>query len=200
MEKCSIQIDTKGQQPLNIIYASAQNMLQLIDDLLTFSHLEHQEMKLTPIDMVTLAKAVADDLTNRISERNVLLNIQVLPPAYGNWSMIRQVFINLLSNAIKFTKPKERRIIEIGYTTEEHQNVYHVKDNGVGFDVQQANKLFGVFQRLHSGDEFKGTGLGLAIVRRIIQRHGGQVWAEGRINEGATFYFTLPKGENPHIS
>jgi light-regulated signal transduction histidine kinase (bacteriophytochrome) len=200
MEKCLTQLDAKGQQFLSIIHTNAQNMLQLIDDLLTFSHLERQEMKLTPIDMLTLANTVADELKSRISERNLLLNIQTLPPAYGNWSMIRQVFINLLSNAIKFTKPRKMGIIEIGCVTGEEQNTYHVRDNGVGFDMQHANKLFRVFQRLHSSDEFKGTGLGLAIVRRIIHRHGGQVWAEGRINEGATFYFTLPKGEKPQMS
>ncbi|HSB04178.1 MAG TPA: PAS domain S-box protein [Thermodesulfobacteriota bacterium] len=187
------RIDTRSQQFLNIICTSAQNMLQLIDDLLTFSHLEHQEMKPSDIDMVKLAETVYDELRNRIPKRNLLLNVQTLPPAHGNQSMIRQVFVNLLSNAIKFTNPREIGRIDIGCRTEQNQNIYHVKDNGVGFDMQHANKLFGVFQRLHSSDEFKGTGLGLAIVRRIIHRHGGQVWAEGKLNEGAAFYFTLPR-------
>jgi light-regulated signal transduction histidine kinase (bacteriophytochrome) len=146
-----------------------------------------------------------EDGACRLAEENATMAeigriISSSPPAYGNWSMIRQVFINLLSNAIKFTKPRKMRIIEIGCMTGEEQNTYHVRDNGAGFEMQHANKLFGVFQRLHSSDEFKGTGLGLAIVRRIIHRHGGQVWAEGKINEGATFYFTLPKGEKPQMN
>ena len=109
--------------------------------------------------------------------------------------MIRQVFVNLLSNAIKFTRPKETGIIEIGCIVKENQNICYVKDNGVGFDMQYAGKLFGVFQRHHTVDEFEGTGVGLAIVQRIIHRHSRQVWAEGKVNEGATFYFTLPRGE-----
>ena len=109
--------------------------------------------------------------------------------------MIRQVFVNLLSNAIKFTRPKETGIIEIACMVKENQNIYYVKDNGIGFNMQYASKLFGVFQRHHTVDEFEGTGVGLAIVQRIIHRHGGQVWAEGKVNEGTTFYFTLPRGE-----
>jgi light-regulated signal transduction histidine kinase (bacteriophytochrome) len=108
--------------------------------------------------------------------------------------MIRQVLFNLLSNAIKFSRPREEGVIEIGYLDGEGQTAYYVRDNGVGFDMQHAGKLFGVFQRLHGTREFEGTGLGLAIVQRIIQRQGGKVWAEGKVDKGATFYFTLPKG------
>ena len=127
--------------------------------------------------------------------RALRLNIETLPPARGDQSMIRQVLLNLLSNAIKFTRPKGAGVIEISCAVEENQNVYCVKDNGVGFDMRYAGELFGVFQRRHTVDEFEGTGVGLAIVQRIIQRHGGQVWAEGEVNEGATFYFALPRGE-----
>ena len=111
----------------------------------------------------------------------------------GDPTMIRQVLVNLLSNAYKFTRPKDGGIIEIGCITKEDQNVYYVKDNGVGFDMQFAGRLFGVFQKLHGQGEFEGTGVGLAIVQRIIIRHGGWIWAEGKVNGGATFYFSLPK-------
>ena len=107
--------------------------------------------------------------------------------------MIRQVIVNLLSNAIKFTRPRETACIEVGGWPEESHNVYYVKDNGVGFDMQHAGRLFKVFERLHNGEEFGGTGVGLSIVQRIVARHGGRVWAEGKIDEGATFYFTLPQ-------
>ena len=121
------------------------------------------------------------------------LRIKKLPPAHGDGSMIRQVFVNLISNAIKFTRPKKTAVIEVGSKVEENSSVYYVKDNGVGFEMQYVDKLFGVFQRLHTAEEFEGTGVGLALVQRIIRRHGGRVSAEGKVNTGATIYFTLPK-------
>ena len=123
------------------------------------------------------------------------MDIKTLPPAHGDQSMIRQVFVNLLPNAIKFTRPKGAGVIQIGCIIEENQNIYCVKDNGVGFDMRYAGELFGVFQRHHTVDEFEGTGVGPAIVQSIIHRHGGKVWAEGEVNKGASFYFTLPRGE-----
>jgi two-component system sensor histidine kinase/response regulator len=168
-------------------------MLQLIDDLLTFSRSEHQQMKPSDIDMGELAKAVFEELKSTIPEQTLRLDIKMLPPVRGDQSMIRQVLVNLLSNAIKFTRPKGAGVIEISCMAKENQNIYRVKDNGIGFDMRYADELFGVFQRRHAVDEFEGTGVGLAIVQRIIQRHGGQVWAEGEVNKGATFYFAIPR-------
>ncbi len=193
LEKYSTHLDAKGQQFLSIIHSNADKMLQLIDDLLTFSRSEHQQMKPSDIDMGELAKAVFEELKSIIPEQTLRLDIKTLPPAHGDRSMIRQVFVNLLSNAIKFTRPKGAGVIQIDCTVKENQNTYWVKDNGVGFDMRVAGELFGVFQRHHTVDEFEGTGIGLAIVQRIIQRHGGEVWAEGGVNKGATFYFTLPR-------
>ena len=170
-------------------------MLQLIDDLLTFSSSKHHQMKPSDINMGELAKVVFEELKSIVPEQTLLLDIKTLPPARGDQSMIRQVFVNLLSNSIKFTRPKGAGVIEIGCIVKENQNIYCVKDNGVGFDMRFAGELFGVFQRNRTVDEFEGTGVGLAIVQRIIHRHGGQVWAEGGVNKGATFYFTLPRGE-----
>jgi PAS domain S-box-containing protein len=193
LERYSNHLDAKGQQFLSMIHSNTQKMLQLIDDLLTFSRSEHQQMRPSDIDMGELAKAVFEELKSIIPEQELLLNIKTLPSARGDQSMIRQVFVNLLSNAIKFTRPKGAGVIEIGCMVKENQDIYYVKDNGVGFDLQYAGKLFGVFQRHHTVDEFEGTGVGLAIVQRIIHRHGGQVWAEGKVNEGAIFYFSLPR-------
>ena len=168
-------------------------MGQLIDDLLAFSRLGRKEIDLSGINMDKVAKAVFDGLKATVPERILHLNMKTIPPAHGDRSMIHQVFVNLLSNAIKFTKPKEIALIEVKGKSEGNENIYCIRDNGVGFDMQYVGKLFGVFQRLHSSAEFEGTGVGLAIVQRIIHRHGGRVWAEGKVNEGATFYFTLPR-------
>jgi len=195
LERYSNHLDAKGLQFLSIIHSDTQKMLQLIDDLLTFSRSEHQEMKPSEIDMGGLARGVFEELKSIIPEKTLLLDMKTLPPARGDQSMIRQVFVNLLSNAIKFTRPKGAGVIEIGCIEKENQNIYYVKDNGVGFDMQYAGKLFGVFQRHHAVSEFEGTGVGLAIVERIINRHGGQAWAEGEVNKGAAFYFTLPGEE-----
>ncbi|OGP69096.1 MAG: hypothetical protein A2170_00290 [Deltaproteobacteria bacterium RBG_13_53_10] len=196
LEKYSPQLDAKGQQFLDTIYRNTQNMQQLIDDLLTFSGLDNRKMKVSEVNMGDLAKAVFEELRDFDPERTLIL--KTLPQVRGDKAMIRQVFVNLLSNAFKSTKPKGNGMIEIGSITEENKAVYYVRDNGIGFDMQDADKLFNVFQRLHSPDEFEGTGVGLAIVKRIIGRHGGWVWAEGRVNEGATFYFSLPM-EKPAV-
>jgi light-regulated signal transduction histidine kinase (bacteriophytochrome) len=143
--------------------------------------------------MTDLAKSVFEELNASDSERSPRLKIESIPSASGDRALMRQVFANLLSNATKYSRLKEQPVIEVGGSTENGNHIYYVKDNGAGFDMQYANKLFGVFQRLHGPEEFEGTGVGLAIVQRIIHRHGGKVWAEGKVNEGATFYFTLPR-------
>lgn len=193
LEDYSEKLDEEGKRFLNIICDNTQKMGQLIDDLLAFSRIGRQEIKIAEVEMDKLAKSVFEELKTTVSDRTFNLNIKPFPPAYVDRAMIRQVFANLLSNAVKFTRPKERAVIEVDGRSEGDENIYLIRDNGVGFDMQYVNKLFGVFQRLHSAEEFEGTGVGLAIVQRIIHRHGGRVWAEGKMGEGATFYFTLPK-------
>ena len=187
------KLDDEGKRFLNTIRNNTQKMGQLIDDLLLFSRLGRQEIAASDIRMTELAKGVFEEIKPPANERNLQFNMKTLPGARGDRPMMKQVFANLLSNTIKFTRPKEMATIEIGGTNDGAENIYYVKDNGVGFDMQYVGKLFGVFQRLHSSEEFEGTGVGLAIVQRIIHRHGGRVWAEGKVNEGATFYFTLPR-------
>ncbi len=147
--------------------------------------------------MEGMARAVFEELKPSLAGRELHLEIKPLPLCHGDQSMLRQVWINLLGNAIKFTRPREHALIEVSGQTGDAENIYCVKDNGAGFDMQYAGKLFGVFQRLHGVEEFEGTGIGLAIVKRIITRHGGRVWAEGKVNEGATFYFALPQPATP---
>ena len=191
LEDYTTKLDDEGKRYLNIIESNTKKMGQLIDDLLVFSRLGRQEIRVSEMNMGKLAKAVSEELKLAVPERKLKFTINTLIPAQGDQAMIRQVFVNLLSNAVKFTRPKERAVIEVDGRSQGNENVYTVKDNGVGFDMQYVNKLFGVFQRVHSAEEFEGTGVGLAIVQRIIHRHGGRVWAEGKVNEGATFYFTL---------
>lgn len=194
LEDYSTKLDDEAKRLLNIVRDNTKKMSQLIDDLLTLSRLGRRQMEISTVDMDKLAQAVYDELKATVPERTITFDIKDLPSARGDQSMIRHVFANLLSNAIKFTRPREGAAIEVGGSPGGRENTYYVKDNGVGFDMQYVNKLFGVFQRLHSAEEFEGTGVGLALVQRIIHKHGGRVWAEGQVNEGATFYFTLLDG------
>jgi len=189
------KLDDEGKRVTNIIRKNTQKMAQLIDDLLVFSRLGRQEIRISGIKMEKLVKDVFDEHALAVPERKIQFDIRELPSAKGDQALIRQVLTNLLSNSIKFTRSKETARIEVGCRREGNENIYYIKDNGVGFDMQYGDKLFGVFQRLHSSQEFEGTGVGLAIVQRIIHRHGGRVWAEGKVNEGATLYFTLPREE-----
>jgi PAS domain S-box-containing protein len=192
LEDYAVRLDTEGQRLLGVIAAEALRMSQLIDDLLTFSGLGRQRVQMTDVDMTALALSAFQSLIATHLPKAPQLNIKTLPPARGDSAMLRQVFVNLLDNAIKFSRVRKDATIEIGGSCDQDQNVYYVKDNGVGFDEKYIAKLFGVFQRLHAEEEFAGTGVGLALVQRIILRHGGKVWAESELGEGATFYFAIP--------
>ena len=170
-------------------------MGQLIDDLLTFSRLGRKELSISKLDMHALINDIWKELRIINPDRNMFLTLQSLPSGYGDRSLVKQVYSNLLSNAVKFTKYRDAAQIEAGGYTNGSEDIYYVKDNGVGFDMTYYDKLFGVFQRLHSTDDFEGTGVGLATVQRIIHRHGGRVWAEGEMGRGASFYFTLLRKE-----
>ncbi len=193
IKRYSGQLDEKGKQFLNAIQKSTTQMGQLISDLLALSRLKRQECKVELIQMEELSRAVFEELKLVNPGRKLKFIFEHIPNAKGDPSLIHQVLINLVSNAIKFSRKRDVAAIEAGGSEGEGENTYYIKDNGVGFDMRDADKLFGVFQRLHSADEYEGTGIGLAIVQRIIDRHGGRVWAEGKIDKGAVFYFTLPK-------
>ena len=186
-------LSDKARRYLQTISDSAKQMGQLIDDLLVFSRMGRQDMLRTTVNLDQLVKTVLHDLRLDLQGRPISWTMHPLPNVSGDPAMLRQVFVNLISNALKFTATKPETKIEIGASKQSPGEVeIFVRDNGVGFDMQYVNKLFGVFQRLHRNDEFEGTGIGLANVRRIIHRHGGRTWAEGALDQGATFYFSLP--------
>ena len=192
-EDYEAELDTEGKRIIRNIITNAKMMGQLIDDLLSFSRLGKKELVRTQIDMQLLAKNVVNELLQSEPENKCRFNIDVLSPIKADQVMIKQVLLNLVSNAIKYSSKKPDPEIVIGSMDKETDTIYYVKDNGVGFDMAYANKLFGVFQRLHSQEEFEGSGVGLALVKRIIKKHKGEIWAEGIENKGATFYFSLPK-------
>ena len=189
------KLDDEGKRLLNVVLNNAERMSQLIEDILEFSHTGQLEITSSEIDMEKMARAVVEELQPSNAGTKLQFEIEHIPPATGDRAMMKQVFVNLLSNAIKFSRTRETPTIRVGATVKGDETIYFVKDNGVGFDMRNVDKLFGVFQRLHSVTEFEGTGIGLAIVKRIVNRHGGRVWAEGKINEGATLYFALPTGK-----
>lgn len=193
IEKYANHSDDKCKQFLGAILKETQQMSRLIDDLLTLSQSGHQALQLSDIDMNELAKSVVEELKRLETGRSLQISLEPLPVAHGDQRMIRQVLMNLVSNAMKFTRREQKAIIQIGGRIEDGVSTYYVKDNGVGFDLTDTNRIFKAFERLHPSAEFEGTGVGLAIVWRIVQRHGGRIWAESRKNEGATFYFTLPQ-------
>lgn len=184
--------DDAGRR-LNVIRDNVQMMGQLIEDLLAFSRLSQRALSHSHIDMRAMTEEIWKELLAANPKRRMMLKLNDLLPVEADPSLIRQVLINLLSNAVKFTKKRDIAVIEVSSRKNKNEIIYEVKDNGTGFDMKYYDKLFGVFQRLHSSDEYEGTGVGLAIVQRIILHHGGRVWGEGRINEGATFCFSLPQ-------
>lgn len=185
----------KGIHYLDTIADSARQMAALIDDLLQFSRTGRQEMQQADIDMNIVLQEILKTIKHDNTGRSIEWVIATLPHVYGDQAMLRLVWLNLLDNAVKFTRRKEKTRIEVGYSEDDMEYVFFVRDNGTGFDMQYAHKLFGVFQRLHSSEEFEGTGIGLANVRRIILKHGGRTWAEAELDKGAVFYFTLLKNK-----
>ena len=182
----------EAQRLLGTVSERAQHMGRLIDALLRLSRLGRQPLSLERVPMTTLARQVLDELRAEQPERRLETIVADLPDAVGDVALLRQVLVNLLSNAFKFTRQRPDAHVDVGFREDEGERIYHVRDNGAGFDMRFAERLFGVFQRQHRADEFEGTGVGLSIVQRIIRRHGGRVWAEAEVDKGATFFFTLP--------
>lgn len=197
-KEASPLLNEKSQRYLEVISESVMRMSELIRDLLAFSRIGRTELQMQEISLDEVVKKSLQDLKNEVKERSVAWKIGSLGSVLGDPSMLRQVLVNLIGNALKFTRTRAQAEIEIGCISgKEDERVIFVRDNGVGFDMTCAEKLFGVFQRLHSNEEFEGTGIGLANVQRIIQRHGGRVWAESVVDGGATFYFSLLKQPPP---
>ena len=189
------KLDAEGNRLLNVIRTNTQRMDQLITDLLALSRVSKNELKLSRVDMTAMAHSVYKEIASPEVQQKFIFTVAPLPDGTGDPFLLRQAWNNLLSNAIKYTTPRDEQRIEITGHTEEGMNIYSIRDTGVGFNPIYTHKLFGVFQRLHKSTEFEGNGVGLAIVQRIIHRHGGRVWAEGKENEGATFSFSLPSKE-----
>ncbi|MFC4158338.1 response regulator [Chitinimonas lacunae] len=192
--KESNSLSSEGLRLLNVIRDSTSRMNQLINDLLAFSHLNTAKLATVEFDITAQVRNVFEEVRGECEGKPVDFSLRPLPPAFGDRSLLRQVWTNLLSNAIKYSGQRERIEIEVSGIDSGIETIYAVADHGAGFNMAYYDKLFGVFQRLHSDQQFQGTGIGLANVKRIVSRHGGRVWADGRPGEGATFYFSLPKG------
>jgi light-regulated signal transduction histidine kinase (bacteriophytochrome) len=182
----------EAQRYLENIRNGSRNMSRLVDDLLNLARVGRQELRRQPVTLAAVIQEVIEDLKNDTSGRSIEWRIQPLPVIEGDPGLLKQVFANLLANAVKYTRPRQNAVIEIGTSNIDGRTAVFVRDNGVGFNMKYADKLFGVFQRLHRAEDFEGTGVGLATVERIIRKHGGKVWAEAAVDKGATFFFTLP--------
>lgn len=192
LEEHAAKISAEGQGFLRMVHDSAQEMGRLIAELVNLFRLSRQPLAKGAVRLASLVPVVLDEFSPERKRRKVEVRIGFLPDCVGDPALLKQVFMNLLSNAFKFTRDQEQTLIELGCREQMGEPVYFVRDNGVGFDMQYASKLFGVFQRLHPSSEFEGMGIGLSVVHRIIQRHGGRIWAEAEVDKGAVFFFTLP--------
>jgi signal transduction histidine kinase len=186
-------LDADGVKILHSITSNSRKMGELIDDLLAFSRLGRKQIVFSDIKMTTLVKSIIDEIPTHEGQNIPEFHLADFPNALGDQSLIKQVWINLISNAIKYSKYKSNTHVNIGSYREDDQVVYYIKDEGAGFDMKYYDKIFGVFERLHSQEEFEGTGIGLAIVQKIVTKHNGRAWAESKLNEGACFYFSLPQ-------
>ena len=195
LEKYGSSLDAEALHLHGIIQSEARRMGELLEALMRLARLGQQALIINSINMVEMVQAIFHELQTIAPRENIIFRLNDLPPAPGDPGMIQQVWTNLLANALKFTRPQKNPQIVVDGWREEGNNVYSVRDNGVGFDMRQQERLFLVFQRLHRQEEFEGTGVGLALVQRIVSRHGGKVWAEGKAGQGAAFYFSLPRRE-----
>ncbi len=193
LEDHASSLNASGRECVETIARRAGHMGQLIDDLLAFSRLGRTTIQRETVDMNRMVRGIIDEIVRANPARRIVWDTQPMPPAFAAPALVQQVLANLLQNAVKFTRTRDEARIGVGVTNTDRGPAYFVRDNGVGFDMQYADRLFGVFQRLHAQHEFEGTGVGLAIVHRVVDRHGGQVWVEARPDVGATFYFTLPR-------
>jgi light-regulated signal transduction histidine kinase (bacteriophytochrome) len=187
----STALDATAQHYLKSIQDGAKNMGRLVDDLLKMGQIGRQELVCRPTDLNSLVRRALQDLQPECEGRQIEWRIGELPSVDCDSGLIRQVFANLLSNAVKYTRPREKAVIEVGQVTTDGAPTVFVRDNGAGFDQKYAHKLFGVFQRLHSAEQFEGTGVGLATAHRIVQKHGGRIWAQAEVDKGATFFIAL---------
>jgi light-regulated signal transduction histidine kinase (bacteriophytochrome) len=191
LEDFSAQLPEEGHRHLERVRNGGQRMGELIDDLLAFSRLSRQPLDRRRVDTARLVQEVLTELNPLENHRQIELRVGELPFSHGDPALLKQVWVNLLANAFKYSRSRAPAVVEIGCEQKNGEAIFFVRDNGVGFDMQYAGKLFGVFQRLHRPDEFEGTGVGLAIVQRVLHRHGGRAWAESAPDRGATFYFTI---------
>ncbi|HEX3843688.1 MAG TPA: response regulator [Steroidobacteraceae bacterium] len=191
-EDFGASVAPEARQHLDAVSAQASRMSELCEDLLRLSRLSREPLQKRPVDVRSLVQEIARELRAAEPGRDLDISIGELPPVEADPSLLRQVWVNLMANALKFTRRRERALIEIGGAVQAEHKLYSIKDNGAGFDPRRAERLFGIFQRLHAPKDFEGTGVGLSIARRIIERHGGSIWAQGEPDRGAAFHFTLP--------
>jgi signal transduction histidine kinase len=194
-EEHSARLDAEGMRLLGVVRSNAVRMGCLIDDILRFLRVGRQRLAYGDVDMAKLVHDALDEIRSGVPGRRIRLEVGALPRVRGDQEMLRRVVLNLLANAVKFSPPEGETLIEVGAEANEREHIYFVRDYGVGFDMRYVDKLFRVFERVHATGRFEGSAVGLAIVKRIVARHGGRVWAEGKEGEGATFRFALPKGE-----